>query len=365
MNTRTKKRLRQAYAVFKISVISQLRTPAAIVFGFVFPILLLFSFGFSEASSTQLPQLGVITNPSLAYQRLSNQIQEGNFVDIQYGDAEQIENMLSNGSIDAYITFSTQREVFLVLSGNNPKDELIIQQKIQLIIDNQALVRNNIEQEYAVIVSTSAETPASYLDFALPGLLGFSLLSGSISAVAFSFLALKETKAIKRLFATPLEPSSFIIGQSAARLLLNFAQIIVLIVTAQLAFGFELENGLLTLAEMGVILILGIFMFLGLGYIVAGIAKNNEQAGPLTQLFIIPQILLAGSFFGVSQFPIWLQFISKSLPLYNFNTAMRLITIQNQRLWSQEVGIQIGFMLLWVLAIYGIASRVFTAKDNS
>ena len=61
--------------------------------------------------------------------------------------------------------------------------------------------------------------------------------------------------------------------------------------------------------------------------------------------------------FSIEVFPKWLQPISRALPLTHLNTAMRNVAFEGQNLW--DVRSEIGILLLWSIAVYFVAVKVF------
>lgn len=108
---------------------------------------------------------------------------------------------------------------------------------------------------------------------------------------------------------------------------------------------------------MMVLSFLGLLVFMGFGYIISGLAKNDSSIPPFANLITMPQFLLGGTFFSIEVFPKWLQPISKALPLTHLNTAMRKVAFEGQNLW--EVKTEIGILLLWGIAVYFVAVKVF------
>ncbi len=96
---------------------------------------------------------------------------------------------------------------------------------------------------------------------------------------------------------------------------------------------------------------------MGLGFIVSGLAKNDSSIPPFANLITLPQFLLGGTFFSVEAFPKWLQPVSNVLPITHLNTAMRNVAFEGQDLW--DVRMEIGILLLWGIAVYIIAIKVF------
>ena len=182
------------------------------------------------------------------------------------------------------------------------------------------------------------------IDFILPGQLGFSLLSSGVFGVAFMFFNLRSTLVLKRFFATPISRTHIILGEGLARVIFQMITAIVIILAGYFFFQFTLINGVQTLLEMLVLSFIGLIIFMGLGFIVSGVATSDSTIPPFANLLTLPQFLLGGTFFSVEAFPKWLQPISKILPLTHLNTAMRAVAFEGQSLW--EVRDEIGIMLL-------------------
>src|SRR5207342_674234 len=195
------------------------------------------------------------------------------------------------------------------------------------------------------------------IDFILPGQLGFALLNSGVFGVAFVFFNLRNTLVLKRFFATPISRSYILLGEGLARVLFQMLTAIVIIVAGRFLFGFTLINGLETLLEMLLLSFLGLLVFMGLGFIVSGLAKNDSSIPPFANMLTLPQFLLGGTFFPADVFPKWLQPISKAMPLTHLNTAMRAVAFEGQSLW--DVKNEIGILLLWGVIVYAVAVKVF------
>jgi ABC-2 type transport system permease protein len=109
--------------------------------------------------------------------------------------------------------------------------------------------------------------------------------------------------------------------------------------------------------EMLVLSLIGLLVFMGFGFIVSGMAKNEAAIPPFSNLITLPQFLLAGTFFPVDNFPKWLQPISKILPLTHLNTAMRNVAFDGAHL--TDCGTELAVLLAWGIVAYAVAVRVF------
>ena len=124
-----------------------------------------------------------------------------------------------------------------------------------------------------------------------------------------------------------------------------------------LFFGFTLVHGAVTFLELLVLSFLGLVVFMGFGFIVSGLAKNESSIPPLANIITLPQFLLAGTFFSIDVFPTWLQPFCRILPLTHLNDAMRKIAFEGAHL--QDCGKQVGILLIWGVIAYAAAIKVF------
>jgi ABC-2 type transport system permease protein len=195
------------------------------------------------------------------------------------------------------------------------------------------------------------------IDFILPGQLGFSLLSTGVFGTAFVFLSLRQTLVIKRFFATPVRRQFIVLGEALSRLIFGLIGALIIILIGHYAFGFTLIKGFVTVLNMLVLSALGLIVFMGFGFVVSGIAKNENAVPPIANIITLPQFLLSGTFFPITAFPSWLQPICKALPLTYLNDAMRKVAFEGMELY--EVGHQVLIVGIWGAAIYLLAFRVF------
>jgi ABC-2 type transport system permease protein len=116
-------------------------------------------------------------------------------------------------------------------------------------------------------------------------------------------------------------------------------------------------NGAVTLLELLVLSFIGLIVFMGMGFVVSGIAKSESSIPPLANLLTLPQFLLSGTFFTIDVFPTWLQPVCRILPLTHLNDAMRKVAFEGAHL--TDCGKQIGILGIWGIITYAVAIKVF------
>ncbi len=130
-----------------------------------------------------------------------------------------------------------------------------------------------------------------------------------------------------------------------------------IILVGYFAFHYTLIHGAITVINMLIICAIGLLVYMSFGFIISGVAKNESVIPPLSNLFTLPQFLMAGTFFPIDAFPKWMQPIPRALPLTYLNDALRHIAFDGATLW--DVKLDIGVLLLWGVVGYFFAARAF------
>lgn len=292
-------------------------------------------------------------------------ISEANGIDILTYEEQAATEALEKGDITAVLDIQKnatyQYQIKLKSSeAVNPENLGVLQSILNDII-------NDINKEMypgaptvATVSSDIQKIPGRIyrrIDFILPGQLGFSLLSAGVFGVAFLFFNLRQQLVLKRFFATPVKKGYIVLGEAISRVIFQMITAVVIIGIGVLVFKYTLVNGISTLLQILLLSFISLIVFMGFGFVVSSLAKNESTIPPFANLFTLPQFLLAGTFFPVSVFPKWLQYICNALPLTHFNTAMRNIAFEGAPLFSCWPNLLV--ILAWGVGIYAIAIKVF------
>lgn len=192
-----------------------------------------------------------------------------------------------------------------------------------------------------------------YIDFLVPGIVGMTIMQLGLFGVAFGFVQLKRTGALRRLFATPTSPAYFLSAQVLSRLIIGVAQVAILFGVG-IWFGLQMFGDYLSLL---VIVLIGSAIFLAVGFAIAGWAKNEDQAAPVANLVSLPMMFLSGVFFPRDAMPDFLAAITQFMPLTYVNEALRAIVNEGAGLLS--LGPQLLGMGVWVVITFVLAVMMF------
>jgi ABC-2 type transport system permease protein len=350
-------------AITKGSFKAQLKSPSALVFGFVFPLMFILMFGFMGGSgpSVRIAISKQSDTSNLMYAALK---QIKNIVIVSKNESEIIED-LKRGRITAIVGIQKSNQTLpayqiKVQSSTASVDKIQILQSILKSIIQQINEKVIPNQQSYISYETLPTMPGRIyrtIDFILPGQLGFSLLSAGLFGVSFLFFNLRETLVLKRFNATPIKRSYILLGEAIARIAVQIIIISVIILIGKYFMKFTLVNGWETFFELLILSFLGLLVFMGFGFFISGYAKNINVIPALTNVLGFPQILLAGTFFSVENFPSWLRPISAILPLTHLNDAMRLVAFEGAHIF--DCGKQLGILGIWAIIVYSLAIKFF------
>jgi len=361
--------LRAMLAITKASLRSIMRSPSAIIFSFVFPFIFILVFGFiGNSGGRQTFRVFVAPgsdtanefyqalakSPSIKFERYTST--KDLTLDLQKGKLAGVLNI--QRTPNAPEPYMVQLKSTTSSNDKWPQLKALMESIINNLSDRVYVDRQNFvafKFDYAKDIKEIRRYKT--IDFILPGMLGFSLLSAGVFGVAFMFFSLRNQLVLKRFFATPISRTYIVLGEGLSRVLFQMITAVVIILAGYYFFGFTLVNGFRTLLEMLLLSFIGLVIFMGFGFIVSGIAKSESTIPPFANLITMPQFLLGGTFFSIDAFPKWLQPISRAMPLTHLNNAMRAIAFEGQSLW--DIKMELGILIAWGIVVYIAAIKVF------
>jgi ABC-2 type transport system permease protein len=194
--------VRAMLAITRGSLIGVFRSPSAVIFSFVFPLIFILVFGFIGGSGRVAVRVAFDPQSDTAnavYQQLKT-IPGFNIIE---KDSIEIIRDLEKGRLSAILNIKKATD-----SGNpltiglktsdavNPQNLSVIRSIMESVIKgiNEKTFTNTAT--VAVISNEVVSVPGRKyrtIDFILPGQLGFSLLSAGVFGVAFIFFGLRQT----------------------------------------------------------------------------------------------------------------------------------------------------------------------------
>lgn len=327
-----------------------LREPEALFWVFAFPVLLAIALGlaFREKGPDQIP-VGVVAvegESAAADRAVSTLARSPVLLPRRYAAAEGRE-ALRTGKISLLVEAGPP--VVFRFDETRPDSRIA-----RLEADNALQQAAGRKDAVAVRAEKVTEKGSRYIDFLIPGLLGMNLMGSGIWSLAFSVTTARNRKILKRLVATPMRKSHYLLSQMLGRLWFLLPEIIILIGGGWLIFDVAVRGSLLLLL---VICLLGSLTFCGIGLLIAARVSTIEGASGLANLVMLPMWLLSGVFFSSERFPDAVQPVINLLPLTALNQALRGVITEGRTL--PEVAVQLAILAGWGLLSFGVALKIF------
>jgi ABC-2 type transport system permease protein len=356
--------LKAMFAITRASLLSIVRNPSSVIFTLLFPLIFIIVFGFISSGSSKY-DIAFYNNSDKDNPIYKSLVSSGNLKLVENPSDKELESQLEKGKIEAMLLItknpagtSPLYNVEVKTNKSTPERSALT----KLIISHFVNEINAKSLPAAPKVAEIKEAEVSgriykMIDFILPGQLGFSILSAGVFGTAFVLLSLRETLVIKRFFATPINRKFIVIGEGISRLIFSLSGSAIIILIGHFFFSFTLVNGIETFMNMMIVSSLGLIVFLGFGFVVSNISKNVNSVPAIANLITLPQFLLAGTFFPIDNFPVWLQPVSNALPLTYLNDALRKIAFEGAGLLS--IGTDLLILCGWGIVIYALAIIFF------
>ena len=319
-----------------------LRNGVGLFFGIVFPVILIVLFGaiFSNTSNASVtvyvqnqdtgpfvaPQMNIADPFVQALNGTINGVKYNGTWPLQLQSVDPSENftkyLADHSSSDGIIipanfslNYINGKPVTVIVYGNpTASSSGIVSGTVNGIIDvfNMKYYNPNAT---AIITTASANVNTAqtkYIDFLIPGLIGFSILISPMFAMVNISSEYKKIKLFKQLSLTPISKMEWLISKVLWYILLSVVSFLVLVAVGILGFQANI-----TLTPWLIpFLVLGPMLFCSLGMLVGTLSKSVETASVIGNVITFPMMFLSGTFFPLSIMPQYLQTFAHVLPLF-------------------------------------------------
>ena len=211
-----------------------------------------------------------------------------------------------------------------------------------------------VEPALALESETVTGPDMSYLDFVMPGLAVWGVMSFSVIGLATTLTAYREKKILTRIQATPLPVRVFFTAKVLAYLMMSLAQVCVILAVGTLVFGTSIRGNI---AYIAFIIVIGNLMFLNLGFIVAARSRTVAAASGLGNAVVLPLLFFSGVFFPVENLPTLLRYAVPYLPLSPIMAMMRGVTLEARPLLDFPV--ELATAMAWLAITAVVAVKIF------
>ena len=194
-----------------------------------------------------------------------------------------------------------------------------------------------------------------YIDWFIPGLIGMGIMSNGMWGIGFGIVQARMRKLLKRMVASPMRRSDYLLAQLFARMVFLPAEVLVPLVFAVVAFGMPVNGSGVTIV---IVALIGALSFGAIGLLLATRARTIEAISGLMNLVMLPMWILSGVFFSSANFPDAVQPVIHALPLTALIDALRAVILDGASL----AGVRSEVLVLagWGIVPFFAALRLFS-----
>jgi ABC-2 type transport system permease protein len=349
-----------------------LRNAAGLFFGLIFPVILIlifgaiFSSGFSGTVTVYVQNRDThnILNATMSFLSMLNK--SGTLSVVKVSPSENFSQYLSAHSAsdgivvpqDFSANYTAGLPVYLTVYGNPSQSSSAV------VTSTVAGVINGLNLNYykgRPIINIDATTANSkvtkYIDFLIPGLVGFSILVSPMFSLVNISSEYKRIKLFKQLSLTPLTKFEWLASKVLFYILLSVASFLLMVTVGVLAFGAHVVLSLWLIP----FLVLGPTFFCSLGMLVGTISKSTETASVVGNIITFPMMFLSGTFFPISLMPMYLRYVAHVLPLFYIIDGLNGVMIYSNYF---QTTIDLIVVTIITTIVFVAAARLFKWRED-
>jgi ABC-2 type transport system permease protein len=327
------------------------REPHVIFWVYGFPLILAVALGIAFWGRDPIPPtVDVAAGPGA--DALARELKESKF-DVEVHDVDKCKKRLKQGKTDLYlriISDGAEHPSRLEYHWDSTRKESV---PARYWVE-AAFLRSRVPTEQRGEDVKVREPGSRYIDFLLPGLIGMNVMGGGLFGVGFVLVDMRVRKLFKRLIATPMRHSDFLLAMLTARLLFLIPEVAVLLLFGHFVFDVPIDGSVATLL---VVILMGAAAFAGLGLLLGCRAEKLETISGTVNAVMLPSYLFCGIFFSSRRFPESAQPFIQALPLTQLNDALRAVMLEEAGF--AEIWWRLLILAVWAAVCFTLALRWF------
>lgn len=377
--------LRRIGAIVQKEVRQLRRDPRLLQLLLLAPLIQLILFGYAISTDLKGVRLGIVLeDPSPESQQLIRAIEvTGAFVVTEVSaQPEDVQDWLDRGAADITLhippDFSQSMArgetpvVQVISDGSDPNTATLAYQYLSqaaLSWASQArvdyLTRHPLEAvRFARVPQVEVQPRFWYnpelksVNFQIPGVLALITLALTLTPTTILVVKERELGTLEQISVTPIRGAELLIGKTIPVAIAGMAMTLLIAVVAQVWFQVPLRGSVPFLFACSALFQLST---LGLGLLLAMVARTQLQAQLLASFLTTPMIMLSGFLFPIANMPRWAQWITYTIPMRYYMDVVRGVFLKGQglaELWPQALMIAGLGVVLYGAGIFSFRKRV-------
>jgi ABC-2 type transport system permease protein len=193
-----------------------------------------------------------------------------------------------------------------------------------------------------------------YIDFLVPGLITMGVMMSCMWGISYGIIEKRSKKLLRRLVATPMRKSHFLVALITVRIIMNFIESAVLFLFALIVFKIVIQG---SIAALLIMFLAGNIAFAGIAVFVSSHTSNTEVGNGLINFVVFPMMVLSGIFFSYHNFPDWSIPVIQKLPLTMMTDGIR--SIFNEGAGFHEVTLPVLILIATGVVFFTAGLKIF------
>jgi ABC-2 type transport system permease protein len=335
---------------------------------FVVPLVILGLLGYLLRGGAGHTAMGVVNlDQGPLGGRIADSLVHSSRVNASRMDATTAHQKLVDGAIAGYVVIPADLSAKAVAGGNlSPEVYLegsqpgpaadVFQALNQAIISALAGAGPKLSPKIVYLHGGSGLDTLDYFGPAFIGLIIFFLV---FVVTSVSFLRERSQGTLERLMASPLRRGEIVLGYMLGFGLVALVQSLLVLIFALTVLRIHNEGNVLLIFLLEALLAIGA---VNLGIFLSMFARTEFQAVQFIPIVLVPQVLLSGILFPISNEPGPLQYLSNVLPLTYAVYGMRDVMLKGAGLGSGGLLLDLGVAVVFAVAMIVLASTTLRRR---
>jgi len=249
----------------------------------------------------------------------------------------------------------------LILDQTNPTITMAISSSIAAILgavsaqiaaqgsQGQMIGAISLERE-SIVPGASSNT----FEFMAPGFLAMMVMMGGMGGLASAISRERELGTLDGMMMSPISRFSVIFGKALSQTARGLFQGLIMVGLTMILFGVRIYGSPIL---MILVLLLGVLGFVGIGIIATSVASEQETATMILMMMQIPMMFLSGILYPIEQLPLWMQMISRVIPLTYAVTALRKVMVLGAPVTA--IGSELAILIVIAVVTISLAIPLF------
>ena len=349
-----------------------IREPGILFWSIIFPVLMAWVLGIAFSRKNEMVQQVALIDDSLKTNKeLSRFLDDAVFIDAPEKEGpDYFEKTIQNEKLgktsyrflltdwDGGLLMLKRGQVNLILREYPDSVEYFFdpvnpQAKMAYIMLSSAMNNEHLVYETASI-NPLTQKGNRYIDFLIPGLMAMGVMNSLLWGMSYALIDMRSKKLMRRMVATPMRRSEFLISIFIARLSITVIEALLLLAFAFAYFHISVQGSLPVLI---LIFLAGNIAFSGIAILISSRTDNSRIGTGLINVISLPMMVLSGIFFSYHNFPDFAIPVIRRFPLTMMADSLRSVFIEGAGI--AQVGMNALILCLLGMICFAIGLRTF------